>query len=280
MPIKLFTTLGTSYSFLWNERRDLFAYAFLPILLVSFVQIIGLWLTGDWQNYFKALGMAPNSAQTPQIALRTIQPIDIASIAANAVAALVAYTTFAVAWFRRYLIGAEGMTVGAAMCWGPRQWRFISRFLMLIGLVLMLGTLATIPLNLLATTNPMLGIFARAAILVGSLLVTARLLLILPAAAIDQSFGFRQAASATAGKSWYMVGIYLLSLMPVLLALVIIGQLITGLAIGLGLPSLSFMFVALLMQQAVMFVAIAAQVTALAEAYRQLVPPPTPTPTV
>ncbi|MBT5943785.1 MAG: hypothetical protein HOG93_04090 [Rhodospirillaceae bacterium] len=46
MPLTLFASLGTAYRFLWNERRDLFAYAFLPVLLVSFVQIAGLWATG------------------------------------------------------------------------------------------------------------------------------------------------------------------------------------------------------------------------------------------
>ena len=130
---------------------------------------------------------------------------------ANGVAAFVAYVMFAVAWFRRYLIGPEGMTVGAAMRWGPRQWRFIARFFMLVGLVLLLGFLITGPINLLTSINPALGIFGRAAIVVGTLLITSRLLLVLPAAAVDQKFGFRDAGNVTRGKSWYMLGIYLFS---------------------------------------------------------------------
>ncbi|MBO21868.1 MAG: hypothetical protein CMM26_05770 [Rhodospirillaceae bacterium] len=276
MPITLFATLGKAYRFLWDERRDLFAYAFLPVLLVSFIQIAGLWLTGDWQLFFEALSATPESAHTPHRPLdpREIPAADIAAMVANAIAAFAAYAMFAVAWFRRYLIGPESTTVGAAMRWGQRQWRFVARFFMLIFVVLLLGVLATLPLSLFTNANPILDMFARTAIVIASLLVTARLLLILPAAALDHNLGIRDAANATAGKSWYMVGLYLFSLLPMLFALIIIGQIIAGLAIGLGGPSLSFMFVALLLQQSIMFVAIAAQVTALAEAYRQLVLPP------
>jgi len=164
--------------------------------------------------------------------------------------------------------------VGAAMRWGPRQWRFIARFFMLVGLVLLLGLLITEPINLLTSVNPTLGIFGRAAIVVGTLLIISRLLLVLPAAAVDQRFGFRDAGNVTRGKSWYMLGIYLFSLLPALFALVIVAQLMVGLSDSLSGPSLSFLFIVLLVQQAIMFIAIASQVTALAEAFRQLAPPP------
>jgi len=283
MPLTLFASLGAAYHFLWNERRDLFAYAFLPVILVSFVQIAGLWATGDWQLHFDPPAAAPPPVPAepgaPQIMINfdDVDPTHLIAFIANGVASFVAYVMFAVAWFRRYLIGPEGMTVGAAMRWGPRQWRFISRFFMLVGLVLLLGFLITGPINLLTSVNPMLGIFGRAAIVVGSLLITSRLLLVLPAAAIDQRFGFRDAGNVTRGKSWYMLGIYLFSLLPALFALVIVAQLLAGLSDSLSKPSLSFLFVVLLVQQAIMFVAIASQVTALAEAFRQLAPPPTST---
>ncbi|MGB0571666.1 MAG: hypothetical protein ACPGQM_06255 [Alphaproteobacteria bacterium] len=277
MPITLFASLGTAYRFLWKERRDLFAYAFLPVLLVSLVQIAGLWATGDWQHQFEAPTPPPPAEPgAPQITINldNVDQTQLMAFIANGVAAFVAYVMFAVAWFRRYLIGPEGMTVGAAMRWGPRQWRLISRFFMLVGLVMLLGFLIQGPISLLTSVNPTLGIFGRAAIVVGTLLITARLLLVLPAAAVDRRFGFRDAGNATRGKSWYMLGIYLFSLLPALFALVIVAQLLTGLAISLSGPSLSFLFVVLLVQQAIMFVAIACQVTALAEAFRQLAPPP------
>ncbi|MBT3809970.1 MAG: hypothetical protein HOF99_10760 [Rhodospirillaceae bacterium] len=282
MPLTLFASLGTAYRFLWNERRDLFAYAFLPVLLVSFVQIAGLWATGDWQLHFAPPAIAPPPVPTSPgdaqivIGLGNIFSAHGIATIANGVASFVAYVMFSVAWFRRYLIGPEGMTIGAAMRWGPRQWRFISRFFMLVGLVLLLGFLITVPVNLLTSVNPVLGLFGRAAIVVGTLLITPRLLLVLPAAAVDRSFGFRDAGTVTQGKSWYMLGIYLFSLLPALFALVIVAQLLAGLAESLTGPSLSFLFVVLLVQQAIMFIAIASQVTALAEAFRQLVPPPPP----
>ncbi|MBT6404495.1 MAG: hypothetical protein HOK98_03635 [Rhodospirillaceae bacterium] len=280
MPLTLFASLGTAYRFLWNERRDLFAYAFLPVLLVSFVQIAGLWATGDWQLHFEPpVPPVPAEPGAPPVTFDfdDVDPTHLMAFIANGVAAFVAYVMFAVAWFRRYLIGPEGMTVGAAMRWGPRQWRFIARFFMLVGLVLLLGFLITGPINLLTSINPALGIFGRAAIVVGTLLITSRLLLVLPAAAVDQKFGFRDAGNVTRGKSWYMLGIYLFSLLPALFALVIVAQLMVGLSDSLSGPSLSFLFVVLLVQQAIMFVAIASQVTALAEAFRQLAPPPAAT---
>lgn len=280
MPLTLFASLGTAYRFLWNERRDLFAYAFLPVLLVSFVQIAGLWATGDWLLHFDPPPPpAPPAPGEPQIVINFGNLLSVEGLAtiANGVASFVAYVMFSVAWFRRYLIGPEGTTIGAAMRWGPRQWRFISRFFMLIGLVLLLGFLITIPINLLTSVNPTLGLFGRAAIVVATLLITSRLLLVLPAAAVDRNFGFRDAGTVSRGKSWYMLGIYLFSLLPALFALVIVAQLLVGLADSLTGPSLSFLFFVLLVQQAFMFVAIASQVTALAEAFRQLVPPPAAT---
>lgn len=276
MPLTLFASLGAAYRFLWNERRDLFAYAFLPVLLVSLVQIAGLWATGDWQLYFTPPAPTPPPAPgDPQIIinLSNIFSVEGAATVANGVASFVAYVMFSVAWFRRYLIGPEGTTIGVAMRWGPRQWRFITRFFMLVGLVLLLGFLITVPINLLTSVNPTLGLFGRAAIVVGTLLITSRLLLVLPAAALDRKFGFRDAGTVTQGRSWYMLGIYLFSLLPALFALVIVAQLLAGLADSLTGPSLSFLFVVLLVQQAIMFVAIASQVTALAEAFRQLAPP-------
>ncbi|MDA0785452.1 MAG: hypothetical protein O3B37_04095 [Proteobacteria bacterium] len=280
MPLTLFASLGTAYRFLWNERRDLFAYAFLPVLLVSFVQIAGLWATGDWQLHFEPQAPPPPpvpaepGAPAVTINFGDVDRTHLMAFVANGVAAFVAYVMFAVAWFRRYLIGPEGVTVGAAMRWGPRQWRFIARFFMLVGLVLLLGLLINGPISLLTSVNPMLGTFGQAAIIVGSLLITSRLLLVLPAAAVDQRFGFRDAGRVTRGKSWYMLGIYLFSLLPALFALVIVAQLLAALSDSLTGPSLSFLFVVLLVQQAIMFVAIASQVTALAEAFRQLAPPP------
>jgi hypothetical protein len=276
MPLTLFASLGAAYRFLWNERRDLLAYAFLPVLLVSFVQIAGLWATGDWPLYFDPPAPpAPPAPGEPQIVINlgNIFSVDGIATIANGVASFVAYVMFSVAWFRRYLIGPEGMTIGAAMRWGPRQWRFITRSFMLVGLVLLLGFLITVPINLLTSVNPTLGLFGRAAIVVGTLLITSRLLLVLPAAALDRKFGFRDAGTVTQGRSWYMLGIYLFSLLPALFALVIVAQLLAGLAESLTGPSLSFLFVVLLVQQAIMFVAIASQVTALAEAFRQLAPP-------
>lgn len=274
MPLTLFSTLGKAYRFLWAERRDLFAYAFLPVVLIAFVQFAGLWATGDWLLYFKrpAPG-APDAAETGTqvvIGLGNLAPVDVAATAANGIASFAGYVMFAVAWIRRYLVGPEGTTIGAALRWGPRHWHFVGRFFTIVGLVLLLALVLTVPVDLLSATNPLLGLFARAAVVVGSLLITARMLLVLPAAAMDRRLGFRNAGIATRGRSWYMLGIYIFSLFPALFALLIVARLVGGLADALAGPSLAFLLVTLVIQQAIMFVAIAAQVTGLAEAFREL----------
>lgn len=272
MPINLFTTLTDAYRFLWQNPRDLFSYAFLPVLIVSFVQILGLWATGSWQLYFEPVPL-PVPGETPttvDTALAEIDPVAVGASMANGIASFAAYVMFAVAWIRRFLIGPEGATVGAAMRWGPRHWRFVSRFVALVVLLLVFGLLITVPINMLAASNPALEIFARASLVIAMLLIASRLFLVLPAAAVDDPLGFRDAAILTRGKSWYMLGIYLFSLVPALFALIILAQVMSGVIAPMIGPSLSFLLVAILIQQAIMFVAIACQVTALAVAYRLL----------
>lgn len=270
MPINLFTTLSTAYRFLWQNPRDLFLYAFLPVLIVAFVQIAGLWATGDWMLYFEPPAR-PEPGTTPDpVVLSEIAPADAVAWITNTVASFVAYVMFAVAWFRRYLVGPEGTTVGAAMRWGPRHWRFVARFFTLVGIILLLALLFNIPLNLITTANPMVEIFVRAGVVVAMLLIASRLFLVLPATAIDETVGFRDAATLTTGRSWYMLGIYLFSLIPALFALVIVARVFSGVIAPAVGSSLTLLFITILVQQSIMFVAIASQVTALAVAYRAL----------
>lgn len=269
MPFNLPTTLLDTYRFLWKSRQDLWAYALLPVVLVALVKTLTFWGLADLASFFE-----PPADPVPIPAEeRTSGPLLRfgAVTLINMLVSLVAYALFAVAWHRRFLVGNEGKTVGAAMRWSGRQSRFIVRFVSLLLVVALVGSLVSIPVTVVSSAAPVLGVFAFFVVLVVVGLVYGRLLLILPAAAMDEPIGFRESAKLTEGRSWLMFGIGILPPLPALFAMVIVlGPLTDALAALVG-PSVSLLLVLVLLEQAFTFAGVAASVTALSIAYRELV---------
>ena len=179
---------------------------------------------------------------------------------------------FAVAWHRRYLIGNEGQTIGAALRWQAHHWHFAGRFVGMLVIVAVIGWVVSLPMVYFAgggvTPSAIAFAFFVTFFVLG--LVYGRLLLVLPAAAKGDKMGFREAADRTKGKSWLMFGIGLLPPFPVFGAMLLILTPITAaLASAIG-PSISLLLVILLAQQVFSFAAIAAGVTALSIAHRHL----------
>lgn len=52
-PLALSTVLAHAYRFLWQNRQDFLAYAFLPVVLVAAVKTLTLWASGEWQMAFE-----------------------------------------------------------------------------------------------------------------------------------------------------------------------------------------------------------------------------------
>lgn len=272
MPFTLSSVLLETYRFLWQERRDLWAYAFLPIVIVAGVRAATLVLLGDWQVFFEP------PAPPPEASPETTGPMPGIEIGAtgliNLLVGFVTYVMFAVAWHRRYLVGNEGQTIAAALRWGPRHWRFSGRFLVLMGIVIAVGWLVSIPMVVVAGSGAGLAspsfvlLFFVVFVVLG--LVYGRLLLVLPAAAKDEPLGFRDSLERTRGRSLLMFGVGVLPPFPVLVVMLLVLAPVTAALVGAIGPSISLMFVILLAEQVFSFAAIAAGVTALSIAHRQL----------
>ena len=272
MPFTLSTVLVETYKFLWRERSDLWSYALLPVVIVAGVKTATLWLLGDWETFF-APPPPPQEVSPGNMSPMPGIDIGVAGVI-NLIVGFVTYVMFAVAWHRRYLVGNEGQTIGAALRWGPRHWRFSARFVALIGIVVIIGWGISFPIALLAgsggsmTPASFVLMFFVVFIVLG--LAYGRLLLVLPAAAKDETLGFRTSFGKTDGKSWLMFGIGILPPFPVLaVMMLVVAPVATTLANAIG-PSVSLMLVILLVQQVFSFAAIAAGVTALSIAHRHL----------
>lgn len=268
MNLNLPATLLETYRFMWESRRDLWAYALLPVVLVALVKTLVLWGIAGAEAFFDPQPLPLFDPNDPGIvaAFRRVIAVTLISM----IASLLAYALFAVAWHRRFLVGNEGQTVGAAMRWGRRQWRFIGRFVGLMVIVAVFGSLVSIPVAVVSTTAPILGVLAFFTVFVIVGLVYGRLLLVLPAAAMDDPIGFRDSAELTKGRSWLMFGIGILPPIPVLLAMAIVLNPLTDALAGLIGPSVSLLLVIFLLEQAFTFAGVAAGVTALSIAYREL----------
>ena len=263
MPLNLATVLAYAYKFLWENRQDFLAYAFLPVVLVAGVKTLTLWVTGEWQVIF-----APAPAAEAEVAAQILQLT--AADLVNLVVTLATYVMFAVAWHRKFLIGNEGNTVGAALRWGGRQWKFLGFFVLLLLIVILASTLLSLPIRMLASGNASSTSFAILVVLTLVGLLYGRLLLVFPAAATDQPMSLKESILRTKGRSWLMLGIAVMPTLPAMLVLLLVSILLSSLFVPLFGASVSLLLVMTLIQQVIIFGGIAAGVTALSIVHREL----------
>lgn len=272
MPLNLATVLANAYKFLWLNRQDLFAYALLPVVLVAGTKTLALWLTGGWQAYFEPNSLpgdpetASDAGAAAAMQVLEINPADIIVLLVT----LATYVMFAVAWHRKYLIGNEGNTVGAALRWGTRQWKYLASFMLLLAIVLVASLLMSLPIRMMGPGNPAAAPFVILAVLTVVGLIYGRLLLVFPAAATDEPFGLKDSINATQGRSWLMLGIAVMPPLPMMFVLLIVSLVLANLFIPLFGASVSLLLVLTLVQQGITFVGIAAGVTALSIVHREL----------
>lgn len=272
MPLTLSSVLADSYKFLWQNRQDLFAYAFLPVVLVAGAKTLALWLTGQWQVVLTPAELpaepdvASEAGTAAAMQMLEVSPADIIVLLVT----LATYVMFAVAWHRKYLIGNEGNTVGAALRWGTRQWKYLASFILLLGIALVASFLLSVPVRVMIANNPAVAPIAILVVLMLVLLIYGRLLLVFPAAATDQRFGLRDSIECTKGRTWLMAGIAVLPPLPMMFVLLIVSLLLASLFVPLFGASVSLLLVLTLIQQGITFVGIAAGVTALSIAHKEL----------
>ncbi len=253
-------TVTDAYAFVWENRRDLLLLAFLPVAIGAIAETL-------LRTIFMPGAEIPADPEVAGGARPSLGAV------ISALVALALYVMFAVAWHRRFL-AQELTTVAAALRWGPRQMRFLARFftlaLVMIAAGFVLGGSLTIGAVAATGSGPgPLRLLALAGVLVGIVLVYSRLLLIFPAAALDEKMSLTDSWRLTRGNSWRMVGISFLPFFPIWIASAFVSVPILSAISGLGLQqSLTAMLVANLVEQAFVFTGVAVTVSALSIAYR------------
>jgi len=239
----------------WEGRRDFAAFAFLPVLVVSIVGTLMATVIGDLRIIIDEPTQVP-----PQVVVRMFFGTLV-----NWLTSLALYTLFAVAWHRRNLIGPEAATIGAAMRWGPRHWRFFRRLLLLVVNLMALMFFLSILLMSIIPIAPVLS-----ALLIAVGLIYARVVLVLPATATDTPMTLVESAKLTNGNSWRMfLAVVVLPLAVMLfggIAVLIVAAPLAGI-IG---SSVTAQFLVSLIAQSVNYIGFAVGITALSLAYRQL----------
>ena len=263
VQLPILPTVGNAYAFVWRERKDFASLAFLAIVVLAILSTIIAWL---------ARSMVPTGAGEGN---GTIGPASIAVFGFGGLVLMATYlvlwTTFAVAWHRRYLVLDERATVRTALRWRRRQTRFL---LIAIGLAVittllgLVGSILSISVFAIGSLLALLAIFALLS-LVG--LVYARLSLLFPSTAVDHRMSFGDCWEFTRENGWRLLFIIVLVAIPVGVVALLVGLLVAVAVAGFGLSdSLTADFIVALVNQTFVFAGIAVGVSALSIAYRAL----------
>lgn len=255
MQLPVFDIITQACRDTWENRRDFAAVAFVPVLSVSIVGTLMLNVTGDPRIIFENPGQVP-----PSVVARTFFGTIL-----NWLIGLVLYSLFAVAWYRRNLVGPEGMTIGAAMRWSARQWRFFRRLVLLLINLFGLFFIVSILLMPILPIAPTLS-----ALLIAIGLIYARAALVFPATATDTPMTLAESAKLTNGNSWRMfMAVVVLPFLVMLVGGIAVLIVAAPLADLIG-SSITAQFLLSLMAQSVNYIGFAIGITALSLAYRQL----------
>jgi hypothetical protein len=266
MSLNLANVLAYAHRYLWINRQDLFAYAFLPVVLLALIETAALWVSGDWKAMFEPVALDPNDPE----ALATVIRISITHLL-RVVALAFAYVMFAIPWYRKQLVGDAGQRIGTVLSWSPRHWRFIFwSFALILGLAGLLMVFS-LPMNALGAVIPGFNIVGPALLLIFVGLTGSRALMTFPAMAVDDPLGFRQSILLTQGRSWTLLGIAVLPLAGTIVLALILSNLIAAVLVPVIGPSISLMLVTVLLLDTLSFIGFAIQISALAFVYQQLI---------
>ena len=244
--VEVLATVGRAFRFVWTERNDFMTLAFLPILVMAIIVTI-------------IAGTGPVDD------LEAAAAANAAGFGIFVVINFLALTYFGVAWHRRYMIPQERATARDALRWQPRHWRFLW-----ISVLLSMGSGIAVALGLVPTflVTPAGAALATLAVLIGVGLAAARLLILLPAAAVDDFMSFRGGWAFGRHNSWRLFTLLVLATLPVLFADVGLRLALSGL-FGAA-PGLLGRFVEAFVFEVAAFAGAAIGISALSSAYLQL----------
>src|SRR3546814_52985 len=132
------------------------------------------------------------------------------------------------------------------------------------------SVLMTLPLRAFIAGDAGIAPLVLFALMVVVGLVYGRVLLIFPAAAVDDPLDFRESFALTRGNSWRMFGIAILPPLPLMIAGALVVSLLFGLASATVGPAISALLILTLAEQAFAFAGIAVGVSALSAVYGEL----------
>jgi heme/copper-type cytochrome/quinol oxidase subunit 2 len=195
----------------------------------------------------------------------------------GSILALALSLMFMVAWYRRYLSTGPLESGWKALRWDRTRTRFLFRMLMIAGILLLTIVMG---LTFLESILGAIG-FPPAAVLLACLLfalaLNGRLILILPATAVDNTLTLRESWNLTKGLTGRMMMVMLLPVAPVLIVILgvtsVLGQetmegYVTGKSSVSTTLTGSFLFA--LARETLAYAWYAIQVGAIADAYRQI----------
>ncbi|MEK9660781.1 MAG: hypothetical protein VW644_03435, partial [Alphaproteobacteria bacterium] len=212
---------------------------------------------------------------TPDELLAALTPTAVLLWLAATVAAVGFYIVFAIAWHRRCLLPHESATVGAALRWRARHWRFFAMTLTLaIGAILVVfivNTAAGLAIRA-ATGGGGIGVIVSIVLVFLVLTIFARFLPVFPAIAVDD----RRMTLAAAWRLTRGNGMTLfMMLFTVSIVVAMATQLVNAAWLALlgdaaAAGSLLAIGAILLLGQCLTFIGIAASTTIVSIAYREL----------
>lgn len=245
----IFQLVNTSLQSLWLCRDDAIRLAVIPALL-----------------YFAGMAYGQSAAFALMTAIEsgtaTINPGIAGRLMLTGIIALVSLVLLAVNWLRFLLLGREAAP-GIGLALGRQHFLFFFGAAALGLASLFALTLVSLPIQLLLRGAAPYGMWI-AALAITAIII--RLGLALVAVAIGQPVGLRQAWAASRGQSLVLLVAFLLTEIPFMLLVTVIG-LIAGLTGLSAIAPYTLLFIGCLIQMA----AVMAQCGVLAAAYRRLI---------
>jgi hypothetical protein len=278
--LPVFATWGETYRFVWEQRRLLWTLAVLPIIVISLMAVLGILLVA---GYRLSMGETSGALAGALVAV-TLLIVSLLIVVAL-------YFMFMVAWHRVYLVPEETSTAASAYRWGRRQTNFVLSNLRAVLAVVSVVPIGLVPYGVIFAVAKAVGgeaglpprwlaELAMAIIALSipaCLFVMARLVLVLPAAALDVTAALRRSWDLSRGNAWRLFWATGLAEIP-LVILAKIEEGVRHLFFGEGpdIP-LSVALVTALFRALIFTVQVAVGVTVLSISYRRLSTMPSPT---
>lgn len=194
-------TLAEVYALLWNNRDGFLRVVLIPAAASFLLTVIAYNITEEG--------------------------VLLVLLAAD----LIPTTLFAVGWHRLILLGPQQAFGAPLLRWGNRETAYLGR-----SIVLMLGSLMAmavpVSIAMAVAQRSVLGHLLILFLSVTTLFIMVRLALVLPASAVDASYGFAQSWNDTTARGFRLVAIVLLVATPMFLLLQIFNSMVelSGLA--------------------------------------------------